>query len=177
VASGLVQVAKASGFLLCRYGEHGQYHSARTDFLSWLATYMTEQGVKDTEVWRVLKEQQWRYRHPTLRNLLGYTQHLMGWGKELLRLIARRTLPVPVHRWLRVQWRGQEYCPPVGYIRFGSLRRVMPISRKWGFDRGLPIDRYYIERFLSAHALDICGYVLEIQDNAYTRKFGVTESP
>jgi len=43
----------------------------------------------------------------------------------------------------------------------------------------LPIDRYYIERFLSAHAPDIRGRVLEIQDDTYTRKFGgnrVTQS-
>jgi len=46
------------------------------------------------------------------------------------------------------------------------------LSRLWGFDRGLPLDRYYIERFLSAHALDIRGRVLEIQDDTYTRKFG-----
>ena len=38
--------------------------------------------------------------------------------------------------------------------------------------RGLPVARYYIERFLSAHASDIQGHVLEIGDNYYTRKFG-----
>jgi len=86
--------------------------------------------------------------------------------------MARQTLPTPVHRWLRAQWRGHEDCPPVGLVRFGDLRRIAPFSRSWGFDRGLPLDRYYIERFLSAHALDIRGRVLEIQDDTYTRKFG-----
>ena len=38
--------------------------------------------------------------------------------------------------------------PPVGEVRFGSLRMVTPISTNWGLDRGLPIDRYYIERAL-----------------------------
>jgi len=150
----------------------GQYRSNRLTFLNWLAGYLSERGVKDTEVWRVLKEQQWQYRHPTLSNLLVSTQHLTGRGKELLRSFARRTLPVPVHRWLRAQWRGLEYCPPVRYVRFGSLRRVTPISRVWGFDRGLPIDRYYIERFIAAHSPDIRGQVLEIQDGTYTCKFG-----
>jgi len=60
----------------------------------------------------------------------------------------------------------------VGKIDFGSLRRVVPISRVWGYDRGLPIDRYYIERFLRGHSSDICGQVLEIGDNTYTRRFG-----
>jgi SAM-dependent methyltransferase len=52
------------------------------------------------------------------------------------------------------------------------LRRLSPISTVWGFDRGLPVDRYYIERFLSAHTSDIQGRVLEIGDDTYTRKFG-----
>jgi SAM-dependent methyltransferase len=57
-------------------------------------------------------------------------------------------------------------------VRFGSLRRIKPISRTWGYDRGLPIDRYFIERFLSAHALDVRGHVLEIGVNTYTHRFG-----
>jgi SAM-dependent methyltransferase len=39
-------------------------------------------------------------------------------------------------------------------------------------DRGQAIDRYYIESFLSRHADDIRGHVLEIGDDRYTRKFG-----
>lgn len=54
----------------------------------------------------------------------------------------------------------------------GELRRVTPISRVFGLDRGLPVTRYYIEQFLAAHATDIRGRVLEIGDNFYTRKFG-----
>ncbi|MCW2765531.1 MAG: glycosyl transferase family 2 [Nocardioides sp.] len=57
-------------------------------------------------------------------------------------------------------------------VRFGSLRRLAPVSRKFGYDRGQPIDRYYIERFLDANADLITGRVLEIGDNAYTRRFG-----
>ena len=37
----------------------------------------------------------------------------------------------------------------------GTLRRVEPLSAQWGFDRGTPIDRHYIELFLAAHASDI----------------------
>lgn len=61
---------------------------------------------------------------------------------------------------------------PVGRIRFGDLRRVVPFSRQFGYDRGLPIDRYYIEQFLAGHARDIQGRVLEIGDAAYTKRFG-----
>jgi SAM-dependent methyltransferase len=59
-----------------------------------------------------------------------------------------------------------------GSVEFGELRRVTPISRNWGFDRGRPVDRYYIESFLARHADDIRGQVLEIGDNSYTREFG-----
>jgi SAM-dependent methyltransferase len=52
------------------------------------------------------------------------------------------------------------------------LRRLEPISRHFGFDRGQSIDRYYIERFLSTHAQEIRGRVLEVADAGYTRQFG-----
>jgi SAM-dependent methyltransferase len=57
-------------------------------------------------------------------------------------------------------------------VRFGSLRRLEPISREWGFDRGRPVDRHYIERFLAVHAADIQGRVLEVETSRYTRMFG-----
>ncbi len=62
--------------------------------------------------------------------------------------------------------------PPVGRVRFGSLRRLTPIGGDWGFERGQPVDRYYIERFLESHASDIRGRVLEIGTDMYTRRFG-----
>jgi glycosyltransferase involved in cell wall biosynthesis len=69
-------------------------------------------------------------------------------------------------------WRKLRYHPPVGWVRFGSLRRVTPVSRLFGYDRGQPIDRYYIEDFLARHAADVRGRVLEIGDDSYTRKYG-----
>lgn len=56
--------------------------------------------------------------------------------------------------------------------RFGVFARTTPISINFGFDRGLPIDRYYIERFLRTHSADIFGHTLEVGDDAYTRTFG-----
>ena len=55
---------------------------------------------------------------------------------------------------------------------WGGWRRTEPVSTLFGFDRGTPVDRYYIERFLDHHHRDICGRVLEIGDDAYTRRFG-----
>jgi hypothetical protein len=85
---------------------------------------------------------------------------------------ARRILPAPVYYRLRALWRGEKYSPPPGLARFGDLRRLTPFSREYGYDRGQPIDRYYIENFLSDHKPDIQGRVLEIADNTYTWQFG-----
>ena len=60
----------------------------------------------------------------------------------------------------------------MGLINFGDLRRLAPVSKEFGFERGLPVDRYYIEKFLAEHARDIQGRVLEIGDDAYTCQFG-----
>src|SRR5262249_25451293 len=57
-------------------------------------------------------------------------------------------------------------------VEWGDLRRVEPLSPRWGLDRGQPIDRYYIERFLERHRADIRGRVLEVRDARYTRQFG-----
>jgi hypothetical protein len=95
-----------------------------------------------------------------------------------LRRGARAVLPTAILR-LLARMRGYAYCPPVGRIRFGDMRRVTPISEWFGFERGLPIDRYYIERFLAGHSGDIRGRVLEMGDPNYTRQFGgdrVTQS-
>jgi SAM-dependent methyltransferase len=62
--------------------------------------------------------------------------------------------------------------PRVGHVDFGGLRRTTPISREWGSDRGRPVDRYYVEKFLRRHAADIHGRVVGIGDGGYTRLFG-----
>jgi SAM-dependent methyltransferase len=55
---------------------------------------------------------------------------------------------------------------------WGDLRRLQPVSHEFGYDRGLPVDRYYIERFLEAHRRDIAGRTLEIGGDEYTRRYG-----
>jgi SAM-dependent methyltransferase len=57
-------------------------------------------------------------------------------------------------------------------IDFGGLRRTEPISRHFGYDRGLPVDRHYIKQFLGRYRKDITGRALEIGDDSYTRQFG-----
>jgi SAM-dependent methyltransferase len=56
--------------------------------------------------------------------------------------------------------------------QWGNLRRSEPFSDQFGFDRGTPIDRFYLERFLDAERAAIRGHVLEIQVSGHARKFG-----
>ncbi|MEM9162573.1 MAG: methyltransferase domain-containing protein [Cyanobacteria bacterium P01_F01_bin.4] len=83
-----------------------------------------------------------------------------------LGLVSKLSAPV---RWLKAKRQGQ---PAVGRVNLGSLGRIKPISQEFGFDRGLPVDRYYIENFLKRHASDIQGHVLEIKEPLYTYRFG-----
>jgi hypothetical protein len=57
-------------------------------------------------------------------------------------------------------------------VRWGSFRRLAPQSQLFGFDRGTPVDRHYIEAFLARHQDDVRGTVLEVGDRKYTLRFG-----
>jgi SAM-dependent methyltransferase len=57
-------------------------------------------------------------------------------------------------------------------LHIGRISSLTPLSASSGFDRGTPIDRYYIERFLAAHRADVRGRVLEIGTDIYSRKLG-----
>jgi SAM-dependent methyltransferase len=56
--------------------------------------------------------------------------------------------------------------------RLGTLRSTTPLSRDFGYERGTPIDRYYIEGFLRKHSEHIRGRVLEVKDSTYTDSIG-----
>ncbi len=68
----------------------------------------------------------------------------------------------------------------MSFVRFGrrtpaptvSLSSPDPVSAVFGLDRGTPIDRCYIERFLAANAARIGGRALEIGDATYAARFG-----
>jgi len=57
-------------------------------------------------------------------------------------------------------------------LDLGDLRRVTPIDSGFGLGRGKPVDRHYIEDFLSRHGADIRGRVLEVAEDAYTVEYG-----
>lgn len=102
----------------------------------------------------------------TLRNYrkdlyIGYIKR--GLTMNLKAFIKRNT-PAPVLRRLR---RYSGNLKP-----FIPANRLRPYSTEFGYDRGGPVDRYYIENFLREQARHIQGRVLEIGDNAYTLRYG-----
>lgn len=61
--------------------------------------------------------------------------------------------------------------------RYPLIRSIVemgtePVSRQFGTERGTPVDRYYIERFLEEHKQVVRGDVLEIEDNTYSLRYG-----
>ncbi|MBC7912556.1 MAG: glycosyltransferase [Pyrinomonadaceae bacterium] len=66
----------------------------------------------------------------------------------------------------------KSFIPSPGNVYLGDLNRTTPFSTQFGYDRGGPVDRYYIENFLEQNKERIKGRVLEIGDNEYTLRFG-----
>jgi SAM-dependent methyltransferase len=54
-----------------------------------------------------------------------------------------------------------------------NLRSTQPIARKFGFYRGKPIDRYYIENFLNKNRHFIQGRILEVSNDGYSKRFAI----
>jgi SAM-dependent methyltransferase len=88
---------------------------------------------------------------------------LAGWRRFVPAGVRRRLRPV---RRAFVEWRKRRP------LDLGDLRRVTPIDPNWGFERGTPIDRVYVERFVGGHAADIRGRVLEIAAPDYAGRYG-----
>lgn len=79
--------------------KEGKFHRLKPNpiqlnFLNWLAEYLSQQGVKDTEVWQALQQGLWPYQHPVLYFFLQLFQN----GKYRLSLLVKQALPVPIRR-------------------------------------------------------------------------------
>lgn len=57
-------------------------------------------------------------------------------------------------------------------VRWGTLRRTRPFSNHFGWDRGEPVDRGYIEEFLDRNSHLIKGDAMEVRRPEYLSRFG-----
>lgn len=140
----------------------GTYHPTRPNrgmeaFLDWLSTLPQLHATPDNEeVATLVAAALSPYRsRPSLRRLPSswVRRAVPASGRQLARRVLRR-------------------ARSFGPVRMGSLRRTQPLSSQFGYDRGLPVDRHYIEHFLAENAQVIAGAVLEVGDGGYTRRFG-----
>jgi SAM-dependent methyltransferase len=127
-------------------------------FLRWLSGLpQVRQGAQTGEIRALLDQALQPYDRPLPR---------AQWrAKSAIRNAIPPELRPLVHR-------AAHHARALGLARVGYLRRTTPLSRQFGSDRGQPIDRYYVERFLSENAQAISGRVLEVGDASYTRRFG-----
>lgn len=93
----------------------------------------------------------------------------------MLKAFLRKNTPSFGLRWLHKAGMVKSFEPEVGKVALGDFNRLIPFSFEFGYDRGGPIDRYYIENFLEKEAAHIKGRVLEIGDNSYTLKYGANK--
>lgn len=133
----------------------------------------------------MLKEHLIAFRYQT-RPYYGYLKQkvimLLEKSKEKFWSMVKKNVPAFVRNWFQKRsqpsWKKNK-APRPGQIQMGDFRRTTPFSTDFGYDRGGPVDRYYIENFLQASSDRIHGRVLEIGDNEYTLRFGgerVTQS-
>jgi SAM-dependent methyltransferase len=61
-------------------------------------------------------------------------------------------------------------------LRYVNLTRA-PYSDQFGWDRGRPVDRLYIEDWVGQHRDLIHGRVLELQDTKYISRYGTDVEP
>jgi len=140
----------------------GTWQQARHEYFEWLEKYLRTSGNATGPLWRAFHAEKWRCR----------LAHAFPRAAGLRRMFhavparLRARVPKPLGRRIR------RLIRPVGGVWFGNLRRTAPVSRYFGFDRGRPVDRYYIEAFLAHHRTDVRGRVLEVGDDGYTRQFG-----
>lgn len=56
--------------------------------------------------------------------------------------------------------------------KIDDSERIYPLNNAFGYNRGTPVDRYYINKALGNYSNYIKGRVLEVGDNKYTKQFG-----
>ncbi len=70
------------------------------------------------------------------------------------------------------KYANQIYKEKYPYIDIIANMPDVPASRIFGTERGKPVDRYYIEKFLNDNKQSIWGETLEIAEITYSLKYG-----
>lgn len=169
----------------------GTYYRERERFLEWCSGYLGEHPLPNDGLAKDVRFRLWLNRFQGAFRSNVPTRLLQRWPNKVLQIVTvlgallrqERCRSVysrlARHVVLRLRWRVQAMVGAAATHRhcriFGArMSGLSPVSRMFGLDRGLPIDRYFIEKFLNVHEADISGRVMEIGNNTYTRQFGGT---
>ncbi|WP_347160186.1 glycosyltransferase [Pontibacter chitinilyticus] len=101
-----------------------------------------------------------------------FLKYMATQGSSSIKSIVKKNTPAFGLRLLQKMGLHKPRIPAVGQVELGDFGRTSPFSKQFGYDRGGPVDRYYIENFLRAEGPSIKGRALEIGDNEYTLLFG-----
>jgi glycosyltransferase involved in cell wall biosynthesis/SAM-dependent methyltransferase len=95
--------------------------------------------------------------------------------KSVVKSFIKKIMPSFGKRWLHKTGLYKSGLPMAGTVNAGDFNSLVPFSTQFGYDRGGPVDRYYIENFLKKEADHIKGRCLEIGDNEYSLLYGGTK--
>jgi glycosyltransferase involved in cell wall biosynthesis len=167
----------ASGDVWAKYRKHdnsccaraerrGEVADRRLGYLHWLERHLADhRALGSRELRDVLAAEIEEAEHPLrsdVRRRVWRARHSLGRA-------SRRAL----FRLLRAAPGGSaRKASPPQRIDFGELRSLAPVGRLLGTDRGRPIHQQHAEAFLSGHAGDIRGSVLEVGAARYAVRFG-----
>lgn len=144
--------------------ERQAWHAGRNNW----RRYYAEQILAD-EGWSKSEQPAFLNRAGTLARVwCASPQMAADEMQKRLKLLMARVLPRKLATHFLKQ---QESTVPIGSIDFGDLDRTSPINSDFGYGRGTPVDRLYMENFLNHHRDDIRGRVLEVGDDSYSRRF------
>lgn len=90
---------------------------------------------------------------------------------DMLMKIGRR-IPAPLRRTILKTAQKSNRALPGRRIDWGDVARRAPFSSVYGWDRGLPVDRFYIDAFIARNRHLVTGSVLEVRSPLYAQRYG-----
>jgi glycosyltransferase involved in cell wall biosynthesis len=110
----------------------------------------------------------------------GYARRLRLLVREypqgLVLLLARRFLSERFNEWLKERELRRAGWMPRDSVRFGDLRKVVPIGKLFNLDRGIPIHNFYCDLYLSSVARYIQGRILHVGERHEKGRGGTSVS-
>ena len=149
-----------------------------------LASYVVEHGALYSRVWDgdrraeamscVLRKHRALYEAHVADVLAEREARLLPMAHRFRPLLAARDAALGEIEQARArvgEWLAGAPAPLVP-VQVGGDARSTPVARDWGFSRGTPVDRYYINAFLESCAADVRGMVLDVQEPDNARRIG-----